>query len=266
MATITAVIPTIKGREELLQKLLDSLPKSMEKLIIRDEDLPLAAKRNKGALQAKGKYILFIDDDNYLKPGAVEAILKHFDISIGVMGLVACYDSNPEVVADGGSVRNYATGFMEGKFTNAKVKRLPQLPYEVNEVANAFVMRRQLHRWIGGFDEVNFPIDLDEADICRRVKDMGFKIVMNPQAQCCHKSQTYSWLPDFRRPKNAYFMGRNKILYAKKHRDYLALFSSPAMVFAYCAALVYRKKFSLIPHFLKGVFDGLSGRTKNQYQ
>jgi GT2 family glycosyltransferase len=186
------------------------------------------------------------------------------------MGLVACYDTDPGVVADGGSIRDYASGFMKGLFTNEKIKNLPVLPYEVSEVANAFVMRRQLHRWIGGFDETNFPIDLDEADLCKRIKDMGFKIKVCPSAQCLHKSITYSYVPDFRRPINAYMMGRNRVLYQKKHLGtfqylFYCAFWIPVFIGFYSTSLCYRKKFDMIPHFLKGVIDGLLGRKENKY-
>ena len=145
----------------------------------------------KEVTQSEGKYILFIDDDNWLKPGAIDEILKNMRDDIGVMGLVACYDNDPDRIADGGSMRNYATGFMTGLYTNTDIKNLPAEPYEVDEVANAFVIRRQLFRNMGGFDQLNFPIDLDEADLCRRIKGMGKKVVMCPTAQCCHKSITW---------------------------------------------------------------------------
>ena len=37
----------MKGREELLKKLLSTLPDDCEKIVVDDEDLLLAAKRNK---------------------------------------------------------------------------------------------------------------------------------------------------------------------------------------------------------------------------
>jgi GT2 family glycosyltransferase len=265
MSTCTAVIPTVAGREELLARLLASLPAHIQRIVVDKDDIPLAAKRNFGGTYAKGKYIIFIDDDNYLKPGCVEELMKHMNDDIGIMGITACYDNDPERIADGGSKRNYATGFMTGMYTNTDIKDLPSEPYEVDEVANAFMIRRQLFRNMGGFDQLNFPIDLDEADLCRRVKAMGKKVMMCPTAQCCHKSITYSWIPDFRRPMNAYFMGRNKILYAKKHKDVMALVLSPVMVLVYCAALLYRKKPWMVIHFLKGTYDGIFNRSKNQY-
>jgi GT2 family glycosyltransferase len=270
MAKVSVVIPTMPGREESLKKLLDSIPKGVQTIIVRDTGMSLAAKRNKGALQAKGRYILFIDDDNVLKFGAIDEILKFFDMSTGVMGLVACYDDKPDIVADGGSIRNYTSGFMKGQYTNENLVSIPQLPYEVNEVANAFVMRRQLHRWIGGFDETNFPIDMDEADICKRVKDMGFKIKMCPSAVCYHKSMNYSWIPDFRRPMNAYMMGRNRILFQKKHLKKLpmiiySVFWFPVFIGFYVASLIYKRNAKMIKPFLKGVRDGIFGGKDNRH-
>lgn len=265
MSTVTAVIPTVAGREELLARLLASLPAHIQRIVVDKDDIPLSAKRNFGGTYAKGKYIIFIDDDNHLKPGAVEELQKYMTDDVGILGITACYDNDPDRVADGGSMRNYKTGFMTGLYTNTDVKNLPAEPYEVDEVANAFMIRRQLFRNLGGFDQLNFPIDLDEADLCRRVKRSGKKVMMCPTAICYHKSFTYSKIPDFRRPMNAYFMGRNKILYAKKHKDTMALFLSPVMILAYCVSLLYRKKPWMMIHFLKGTFDGIFCRSKNRY-
>jgi GT2 family glycosyltransferase len=274
VSTISIVIPTIPGREELLNKLLKSLPRNQkryERIIIAD-DFSLAKKRNLGGCLANGKYILFIDDDNYLNSDAIDQIIKAMDKdnTIGVMGMVACYDDKPTFVADGGSIRNYITGFMKGMYTNTEINTLPKEPYEVSEVANAFVVRRKLFRQLQGFDEVHFPIDLDEADFCKRAKNIGYKIMMCPAAICFHKSITYSHIPDFRRDKNAYFMGRNRVFYQKKHSNHWTLFlyfcyGLPAFVLFYVWALMYRKKTEMIKHFLQGVRDGLRNCTKNQY-
>lgn len=275
---ISVIIPTMKGREQLLSKLTASLPKC-EVIVVDDSNLLLAAKRNKGARLAKGDYFFFVDDDNYLKDGALEKMMKMFDETIGVMGMTACYTDKKMRIADGGSLRNFTTGFTIGLRTNDSVSEIyypsglasGELLYEVDEVANAFMIPRHVFEEVGGFDEENFPIDLDEADICKRIKNMGYKVVMNPKAICYHKSITYSHIPDFRRPMNAYFMGRNRVLFQRKHTKginyilYLCVFNLVFVSF-YVASLVYRKKFSLILHFLKGVLDGIQGRKQNQFQ
>lgn len=270
--TVSVIIPTMKGREEMLKRLIASLPGSVEVIVVSDEDLLLAAKRNKGAKLAKGEYLLFIDDDNYVKEFSISEMLKHFTEEIGVMGMTGCYDDKKMVIADGGSKRNMLTGFTSGQRTNCLTWAVDtKHGYEVDEVANAFMIRRDVFDAAGGFDEENFPIDLDEADICKRIKGMGYRIVMNPQAIVYHKSQTYSAMPDFRRASNAYFLPRNKIFYSRKHLNalsfgvFITLFL-PLHICVYTASLIWRKKFQLIPHYMEGTWHGIIGRRKNRHQ
>lgn len=272
MSKVSVIIPTMKGREAMLKKLLSTIPDKYEKLAVDDPNLLLAAKRNYGATRSGGEYFLFVDDDNYLESGAIEAALETCSRpGVGVVGFVACYDDKPNVVADGGSKRNYTTGFTTGVNTNAFWLGMSKKPYEVDEVANAFMMHCETFFELHGFDEKNFPIDLDEADFCKRAKNRGFRIIMCPSAKCYHKSQTYSHIPNFRRPMNAYFMGRNRVLYQRKHNRklqfaaYLAFFL-PLFVSFYVLSLFYRRKPAMCLHFLKGVFDGIFGRQKNKYQ
>jgi GT2 family glycosyltransferase len=250
--------------------LLASLPTGVEVIIVPDADKSLSEKRSLGAYKARGKYLLFIDDDNYVDRDAIEFLMAFRDKEIGVMGMMACYHDKPDTVADGGSVRNYLTSFMKGINTNKKTSEIPPCPYEVNEVANAFMVKKELFFRVGGFDAERFPIDLDEADLCKRIKNLGYKIMVCPAAVCYHKSNTYSCIPDFRRPKNAYFMGRNRIFYQRKHlspTEYFVfmLVFFPIFVSAYCACLICRGKLGMVVHFLKGVQDGISGRRQNTY-
>ena len=273
---VSCVIPTMKGREAMLARLLSTIPNDYEKIVVDDEDLLLAAKRNKGARKATGEYLLFIDDDNYLKDGAIPNMVEGFREWTGVMGMQACYSDKKMIIADGGSFRSMLTGFTFGLRTNNEWWRQSWLDsnfgrYEVHEVANAFMIPRQVFEDVGGFDEENFPIDLDEADICRRIKGMGYRIVMNPLAVCYHNSQTYSPIPNFRRPINAYFMGRNRQLYQRKHLNalsywvYLAFFL-PIFIGFYTGSLLWRKNFQVIIPFWKGVLDGIRGCRTNKYQ
>ncbi len=272
MQKISVIIPTMKGREELLKKLLSTLPDDCEKIVVDDEDLLLAAKRNKGARQAKGDYFLFIDDDNYLKEFSISEMLKAFDGTIGVMGMTACYHDKKMIVADGGSDRNYLTGFTYGVGTNDKISDWNKKGiYTVDEVANAFMIPRHVFDEAGGFDEENFPIDLDEADLCKRIKDMGYLIVMNPKAICYHRSNTYSPIPNFRRPISAYHLSRNIILYQGKHLNALSYFVFcvvflPVRLCFYTASLIWYKNFQMIPHMIRGFWDGLRCRRENPYQ
>ena len=268
----SVIIPTMKGREVMLQKLLSTIPDEYEKIVVDDEDLLLAAKRNKGAKLAKGEYLFFVDDDNYLTPGAIEAALELAEKEgVGVVGFMACYDDKQDLVADGGSKRNYLTGFTTGINTNAFWPRLNKTPYEVDEVANAFMIHAELFFELQGFDDVNFPMDMNESDICFRIKKMGYTIMMNPLAMGYHKSQTYSCFPNFRKEMYAYFHGNGRVGFARKHYHGLCYWGHisiflPLFLCFYTVSLLWRKNFKVIFPFLKGVFDGLRGRRTNKYQ
>ena len=47
--------------------------------VISTENRGLGAARNTGLEQASGEYVLFVDSDDYLAPGAVEEMLSHLD-------------------------------------------------------------------------------------------------------------------------------------------------------------------------------------------
>lgn len=271
VSDVSVIIPTMAGREVLLKRLLESLPEGVDVIIVSDEDKLLAAKRNKGADLSHGKYLFFIDDDNYLKEGAIYEMVKSFDSEIGVMGMVACYDDKKRRIADGGSDRNMLTGFTRGIYTNWYLSEMDAAVYEVDEVANAFMIRRDVFEDSGGFDEKNFPIDLDEADLCKRIEDMGYLICMNPRALCYHKSITYNGIPNFRREKSAYFLSRNIILFQRKHLNALSywvfvVFFLPIRICFYLSALVWNKNFQMIVPMMKGYLDGIRGRRTNKYQ
>lgn len=272
MEKTSIIIPTMRGREKMLARLISTIPAECEVIVVDDEDLLLAAKRNKGAQKAIGDYLLFIDDDNYLSRDAVENLLQVCQCSdVGAAGMTACYHDDPRKIADGGSVRNYLTGFTRGINTNKYIEQISLVPYEVDEVANSFMIKRSLFDQIGGFDEENFPIDLDEADICKRLKNLGYDIVMYPRAVCWHNSQTYSHIPNFRRPLNAYCMGNHRIRYQRKHLNalsywvYLVIFM-PVFVSFYTFSLIWKRNPKMIKPFIHGVIDGIFNRRTNQYQ
>jgi hypothetical protein len=266
---VSVVIPTY-NRAVLLNKLIDSLPNDIDRIIINDDNLSLAQKRNLGFSYSVGEFVLFIDDDNYLQKGAIDALVSAFnDDCIGIVGMVALYANKKEYIADGGSNRILITGFTTGINTNKDIKQIIE-PYEVDEVANAFMVRRDLFLKLGGFDEKTFPIDLDEADLCLRARKLGYKVIVSPEAITYHDSITYSCFPDFRREKSAFYMGRNRVLFQRKHLNKLSLVVYavaflPLFITSYVGCLLIRRKFNMIYFFIKGVWHGIRNKKENIY-
>jgi GT2 family glycosyltransferase len=60
-------------------------------------------------------------------------------------------------------------------------------PLEVEQPAGAFLMvRREVWRELGGFDEGFFPLWFEDVDFCRRAIDRGYRLYYNPQALAEH--------------------------------------------------------------------------------
>ncbi|HAH22108.1 MAG TPA: hypothetical protein DCL49_14565 [Candidatus Omnitrophica bacterium] len=236
----------------------------------------LARSRNIGLSKSKGRYVFFIDDDNIVIEDTIAGLVNVMErnLPIGIVSPVAFYDSNREIVLDAGARRGYINSFTVNMFLNERKILLPDGIIEISEVSNAFMVRSEVFENIGIFDEEIFPIDLDEADLCIRTKKAGFGIYSVPKANVFHKVEKISSFAisslRFRREKNAYSMGRNRILFQRKHLSWPAyaaffVFYFPIFVLMYlfslsllqsgaglCMRLRYMRK------FLEGVCDGLN--------
>jgi len=250
---LSIVIPT-HDRSEKLQSLLSSIPNGIEVVLVA-QDISLSAKRNFGYRHSEGEYILFIDDDNIIGVNSIDRLLETIYLNnVGIVGMIGCYARNPNIICDGGSGRNFLTGFTSSPYFNTDVNEIrDKCYYEVDEVANAFMVSRKILDELDGFDET-FPIDLDEADLCLRAKKKGYRVIVSTKAVVYHDSLTASRVPNFRRPKNAYYMARNKIIFQKKHK--LGCWFIPISAIAYILCLMVRGKIGMVKHFIKGVVDG----------
>jgi GT2 family glycosyltransferase len=263
--SVSAVVPTY---EDHGRNCLKSLPRWLEVIPVSTPGMSLAEKRNYGASLSTKDFLLFIDDDNQLERGSIYKLIQAMDaLDIGVAGMLGVYHDRPGIVCDGGLYRHMYLGYCTDRQVNKKVTAVPAEVYDVDEVANVFCVRKAVFNELGGFDAARFPIDLDEADLCRRAKQLGYRVVIVPSARTRHQALIYRRLPDFRRPMNAYFTGRNKILFQYKHLTPLPrwIVVPPCflMAIAYVFCLLLRGKLSMIPHYLKGFYDGLRNRTES---
>uniref|UniRef100_A0A6M3JWS5 Putative glycosyltransferase n=1 Tax=viral metagenome TaxID=1070528 RepID=A0A6M3JWS5_9ZZZZ len=262
--TISIIIP---NHERDITELLESVGKEYEVIVVNDNDLCLAEKRNYGVYKSTGNYLLFIDDDNIVGKFSINNLLEVFkDERVGIAGMVGMYSGKQtgewNKVCDSGATRNLLTGFTHDKYVNQEIFDIWAwegiIPYEVDEVSNVFMVKREVFDKIGLFDQDNFPIDLDEADFCLRAKKAGYRVVVAPNAFTCHNTKRIG-LPNFKRPKNAYYMGRNKILFQRKHN--LSLSFVPIFIIVYILCLLRNPR--MIIHFIRGVYAGLRNNTKS---
>jgi len=130
-------------------------------------------------------------------------------------------------------------------------------PIESVDLPNAFMIRRKILDEIGGFNEVDFPIDYDEADLGERVRRRGYKIIVLPTAKVYHEGPSVistAFSDNFR----VYYAIRNRIKFHHKYAKRPYFFAFLIMFLPFF--LLYNSIVGKLYPTLRGLVDGLSGR------
>lgn len=142
---------------------------------------------NNAAKQARGKYILFLNNDTQVQENWLEPLvsLMEKDESIGMTGSKLVYPDGKLQEAGGilwsdGSAWNYGRG---------KDASDPEYNYvkEVDYISGAAIMiRKALWEEIGGFDERYVPAYCEDSDLAFEVRKHGYKVVYQPLSVVVH--------------------------------------------------------------------------------
>ncbi len=191
------------------------------------ENIGFGAGCNKGAKKAKGEFLFFLNPDTIVQPGAIDHLAgflkKHPDAGIAAP-LLLDENKNPYPLQGSGKLTPltaiFALSFLNKYFPNNPISyryflknRDKTTVCEVETVPGAaFMIRREVFEKIGGFDE-NFFLYFEETDLCKRVREAGWKIFFEPKAKIIHfwgKSTPKSG-------KIKKIFGQSRFYYFKKH-------------------------------------------------
>ena len=157
------------------------------RLISNPENEGFIRSCNKGALVAKGQYLLFLNNDTLVMPGWLDALVDTFAYVQGT-GLVGSRLVFPDGTLQeaGCLVRQDGTPWMVGRFQDAD---LPAYTYarEVDYVSGASLMvPKALFEKLGGFDEHYCPAYCEDADLGLKVRRKGYRVVYQPFSTVIH--------------------------------------------------------------------------------
>jgi len=182
------------------------------------------AGANQGARHARGRYLLFLNNDVRLLPGSIESALRTLreSAAIGAVGarlvlLDGRLQEAGSIVWNDGSCLGYGRG------------RDPADPAcmfarDVDFCSGAFLLTpRALFESLGGFDRDFAPAYGEEADYCLRLWDKGLRVVYDPDATALHYEFASAEAPEVA----IRLQGRNRETLQRKHRAALATHHAP---------------------------------------
>ncbi len=152
---------------------------------------------NQAAREARGEFVLLLNNDAQLLPGALRSALKTIrqDSRIGAVGgrLVMLDWSLQEagsIVWRDGSCLGYGRG--DDPFAPMYMFRR-----DVDYCSAAFLLTpRAAWQRLGGFDEAFQPAYYEDSDYCARLWERGLRVVYDPQATILHYEFGASNMPN----------------------------------------------------------------------
>jgi GT2 family glycosyltransferase len=170
---------------------------------------------NQAARECRGKYLLLLNNDAQLLPGALETLLASIEGSHGigaVGGKIILLDGTLQeagsIVWRDGSCLGYGRG--DNPFAPPYMFRR-----DVDYCSGAFLLTpRQVWQELGGFDEAFTPAYYEETDYCMRLWRKDLRVVYEPAAAVLHfefaSSQSAAAAIDLQTRNRKQFVERNR--------------------------------------------------------
>jgi GT2 family glycosyltransferase len=142
---------------------------------------------NRGAEQARGKYLIFLNNDTLVKPGWLTALLDTFaeETRAGIVGSKLLYP-NGRLQEAGGIIWQDASGWNYGKFDDAQKPEYNFLREVDYCSAAALMVPKALFENLGGFDSRYAPGYYEDADLAFKVRRAGYKVLYQPLSEVVH--------------------------------------------------------------------------------
>lgn len=180
--------------------------------LIRSGNEGYAGGNNRGAQAAQGEYLVILNPDTALLPGAIDALIGPLaSAEIGLTTACIVFMDRPNIVNTCGNTVQF-TGL-----TYCRGAGQPRSGYttaaEVDAVSGAaFAIRRSLFDELGGFDE-RFFMYVEDTDLSWRARNAGYRCLYVPGAIVKHAYQPgYS-------PSKAFHLDRNRHLMLLKNLE-----------------------------------------------
>ncbi len=156
--------------------------------VLRNErNLGFIRSCNLGAAAARGRLLLFLNNDTWVVPGWLDALADTIDRidSAGLVGSKLVYPDG-RLQEAGGILWNDASGWNYGRMQDPNK---PEFGYlrDVDYCSGASIMlEKSLFDSIGGFDERYCPAYFEDADLAFAVRAASLRVLYQPTSEVIH--------------------------------------------------------------------------------
>ncbi|MBM3563422.1 MAG: glycosyltransferase [Alphaproteobacteria bacterium] len=181
---------SVKTRTQALLKELQAKDARL-KVLREPGPFNFSALCNAGARAADGDFLVFLNNDTEIvTPDWIERLLYFARApDVGAVGAKLLYPRGRVqhagvLLGMGGVAGHFGAGLSENErgWLNRNV-----LPHDVSAVTGACMMiERRKFDDVGGFDEVDLPIELNDVDLCLRLNARGWRAICNTQTILIH--------------------------------------------------------------------------------
>ena len=191
------------------------------KVINSEENLGFAGGNNLGIVEARGDFMLFINNDAIVTPGCLEILVNTFKEypKAGIVSPKFHYYHKPGIIEFAGYTDiNSITG--RNKIIGGDIPDEGQFN-ELKEIpfchGGCMLVSKTVIEEVGNIPEEYF-LYYEEFDWCEQVRKSGYKIYYQPKALVKHKvSETIGKESTLK----TYYLTRNRILFMRRNKGFL---------------------------------------------
>ena len=157
------------------------------RLIRNQDNLGFVLSCNRGAAQARGDYLVFLNNDTQVQPGWLDALIWTLNNqpNAGLVGSRLIYLDGRQQEA-GGIVFKDGTAWNYGHLDDPYRPEYSYLREPDYVSGAALAIRRELFERLGGFDPRYAPGYYEDTDLAFRVRAAGYRIFYQPLSRVLH--------------------------------------------------------------------------------